>query len=428
MARERLRIWLVKAHEPVPTDGSGVRLLRMAMFAEALAEAGHEVVWWTSTFFHGGKVQRYEHDETVDVRDNYRIRFVWAPGYRKNLSLARVRNHRAVARRLREQLDRESKPDIVVSAFPTPELCAVSAEYGRAEGVPTLIDIRDLWPDFLYTLGPDWARPLIKAGLIPMARGVRRTMARATGVIGISQSFMEWGATMGGRKVGPNDAHFPLGYMPKPPTAEELAAADAYWDERGVGRRDDEFIACYFGIIGECDDMATCIEAARLLRDGDRPFRFVLAGMGPRVPEYQRAAADLPNVLLPGWVEKPHIWSLVRRSKVGLIPVFPGSVDHSLDAIPNKAHEYLYAGLPVLSAYPGDMERFIERHGCGQAIQPGDARGLADILVSLHDDPERYARLASNAKTAFDEHLHGAKVYQGLMEHVEAVATRARRQ
>lgn len=428
MPRDRLRIWLVKAHEPVPTDGPGVRLLRMAMFAEALAEAGHDVVWWTSTFFHGGKVQRYEHDATVDVHDNYRIRFVWADGYTKNLSLARVRNHRAVARRLRQQLDGEPRPDIIMSAFPTPELCAVSVDYGRAQRVPVLIDIRDLWPDFLYTLGPDWARPVMRAGLWPMERSVRRTMARATGVVGISQSFMEWGARMAGRPVGPNDAHFPLGYLPKPPTATELADADAYWDAQGVGRREDEFIACYFGIIGECDDMATCIEAARLLQQGDRPFRFVLAGMGPRVPEYQRTAADLPNVLLPGWVEKPQIWSLVHRSRVGLIPVFPGSVDHSLDAIPNKAHEYLHAGLPVLSAYPGDMERFIERHDCGEVIRPGDPRGLADRLIALHDDPTRYARLASNAKAAFDECLHGARVYRGLMEHVEAVAARAMRQ
>ena len=73
----------------------GVRLnqeqgyTRFRSICEMLADAGHEVDLITTTFQHWEKRQR---DVNQIRRDQYkfRIRFIYEPGYRKNIDLRRV--------------------------------------------------------------------------------------------------------------------------------------------------------------------------------------------------------------------------------------------------------------------------------------------------------------------------------------------------
>ena len=67
-----MRVWLVKVGEPLPIDRM-VRPFRYGVLAQMLASEGHEVTWWTSTFDHVTKKQRYAQNQTVDVERGYRI-------------------------------------------------------------------------------------------------------------------------------------------------------------------------------------------------------------------------------------------------------------------------------------------------------------------------------------------------------------------
>ena len=53
-------------------------------------------------------------------------------------------------------------------------------------------------------------------------------------------------------------------------------------------------------------------------------------------------------MLFPGWVNKPEIWILMRIAQVGLAPY--RSTEDFIISIPNKAIEYMSAGLPVISS------------------------------------------------------------------------------
>lgn len=69
------------------------------------------------------------------------------------------------------------------------------------------------------------------------------------------------------------------------------------------------------------------------------------------------------------------------------------------EVLPTKLFEYVSAGLPVVASDTPLHRRFIERHGCGAVVPPGDAKAVFAVLKSWADDPARYAALAAHART-----------------------------
>jgi len=65
-----MKIWLVTIGEPVPVhEGVRDRLCRTGYFAHLLANHGHNVVWWTSTFDHFRKKHLFEADTFLPVNE-----------------------------------------------------------------------------------------------------------------------------------------------------------------------------------------------------------------------------------------------------------------------------------------------------------------------------------------------------------------------
>jgi hypothetical protein len=182
-------VWLMKIGEPLPIDGD-VRLMRMGILARRLVRAGHDVTWWVAAFKHFQKTHRFDEDRVVELSENYRLRLIHTSGYRSNLSLARVRDHAAWTRKFTAQARSLEPPSIVLCSMPTPGAALAAARYGRARGVPVVIDIRDLWPDVFFEILPRalaWAaRPL----LWPMTRTTREACASATALFGITPSYL----------------------------------------------------------------------------------------------------------------------------------------------------------------------------------------------------------------------------------------------
>ena len=57
-----MKIWIVTIGEPLPIE-KNKRLHRSGILMTYLQRAGHEVVWWTSTFEHVSKVHIYKQDK-----------------------------------------------------------------------------------------------------------------------------------------------------------------------------------------------------------------------------------------------------------------------------------------------------------------------------------------------------------------------------
>jgi glycosyltransferase involved in cell wall biosynthesis len=426
-----MRIWLLTIGEPVPL-GAGVRdrLHRTGSFARYLVSRGHEVTWWTSAFDHFRKQHLAGEDTYLTEPGGLHIRLLRGCGYKRNVSIERFRDHGQVAQRFRVLSQLEEQPEILVSALPTLQMCMAAGEYGRRHSVPTVIDLRDMWPDIFAEVAPRALRPVARLALTPLFYQARRTCAQATAVTGITEAFVEWGLKRGRRTRSEIDRAFPFTYNTERPADETLRAAEAFWDGNGIQAKPSdpgqnrsarsELVVCYFGNMSLQLDLSHVIEAARLLEARGACVRFVLCGEGERLEEYRSAARGLTSVVLPGWVNGAAIYSLMRRASVGLDPL-PERMNF-LANINNKAIEYLSAGLPVVaSPERGVLFDLLKKTGSGISYAAQDAGSLAGCLEQLAGNPGTLGPMGESARALFDREFRAEVVYPAMEAHLIAV-------
>jgi glycosyltransferase involved in cell wall biosynthesis len=420
---DRLRIWLITVGEPLPTDPGTPRLLRTGAFASFLAARGHEVTWWSSTFDHAAKRHRAAVGGLHHERPGLRVILLHGRDYPTNVCLARIGNHRQTAAQFAEFAPREPVPDLILSSLPTLELCRQAVDYGRCRGVPVVLDVRDLWPDIFLELAPRgfrWIARLVLGSHFELARSSCRD---ASALIGINPAFVDWGLRLAGRPRTPTDRDFPLAYDSSPPSTEALFKAARFWDGLGIREGDPCFRLCFFGAISRQFDLETVLAGLRLLLRQGVGVQAVFCGAGDRLNRHRRASESLgPAVVFPGWVDGPAIWCLMRRSACGLAPYFSSPSFES--SLPNKAVEYLSAGLPLVSSLQGALRKTLEERGCGLTYANGSPMAFADAVRTLGSDPVRLREMGRRAAELFRESFTAERVFGAMERHLEQLAVR----
>jgi glycosyltransferase involved in cell wall biosynthesis len=416
-----MRVWIVNVGEPMAVDPGAERKLRMGLIADRLAERGHDVVWWTSSFDHNYKRQRYESDTTVRVSDRIELRFLRARAYSSNISIGRLVNHHQLGRafeRVAEATTSEERPDVIFATMPIVELAAAAARYGASHDIPVIIDVRDLHPDIYLNLVPRSIHPVARIAMSRMYRDLKTSLRLATGVIAIAPSFLRWGLAHGRRQKSDRDAVFPLAYPEIHASASELELAK---DElRSMGVREDKKILWYVGTFNRWIDLETPIHAARALaKAGEDEFQLVISGSGDFDEQWRRQARGLENVVFTGWIGVPHIIHLRAAAWAGLAPYRSGFL-----TVGNKLFEYMAGSLPVLLSIGGDAKDIIESTDSGIAYVGGNPKSLVDAIHRL-DIPGVRARMAANSRKAYEQHYSASKVYGDLTDYIESFVSGA---
>lgn len=413
-----MRVWLVHVGEPLPIDALNERQLRMSLFATTLAQLGHDVVWWSSTFDHTHKRQRFMKDTIVPVGNRLILQLMHARPYMSNISLSRLVNHRQLAQafvRISGQVDPGARPDVIFASMPTLELSAAATKYGRRLGIPVVVDVRDLHPDIYQSLVPGIAKPLARLALAPLYRDLRTSVRLATGLIAIAPSFLAWALRHANRPISTTDAVFPLAYPDLETSDHELREAANRLESAGV--RSDRKIVWYVGTFNRWIDLETPIRAARILAEqGRTDIQFVLSGSGGFDSEWRALAASLPNVVFTGWIDIPGIAHMRSIAWAGLAPYRPG-----FNTVGNKLFEYMAGGLPVLLSIAGDAKELIEKHDCGIAYAGADPDSLVDAVNQLGSEGVQ-RRLSANSLKAYRSHFSADKVYADMAEFVLSFA------
>ena len=408
-----MKVWLTEIGEPLPL-AAGSRPMRAGLLAETLAARDHDVTWWASTFDHARKAQCRPAGGTVSLGAHLRLELLHAPGYRRNVSLARIRHHRAIARAFAVRAEPLPPPDLVYCCVPTLELTEAALRYASARGVPVVVDVRDLWPDIFVGAVPWPLRALARLLLQPEFRRARYVFRGATAILGVSEGYLEWGLRQAGRARGPWDAVFPHAY-PRP-TLDAAAVSHARGELAALGVDPRRVVCCFVGSFGRTYDLGTVIEAARLVaRAGRDDLQFVLAGDGERRAAWQQQAAALSNVVFTGWISADAIVALLGMARLGLAAYAP----HAPQGLPNKMFEYLSAGLPVVSSLRGEAERFLTETACGATYPAGDAAALAALLLQLAADDTARREMGRRALARYDAEFSAPHVYGRLADHLE---------
>ncbi|MBV1735328.1 MAG: glycosyltransferase family 4 protein [Candidatus Desulforudis sp.] len=407
---------MVTVGEPLPIDGGNDRLHRTGLLAEELVQSGHRVTWWTSTFDHVRKSHRYSRDHRIVIGDGFELVLLHSLiGYRKNVSVARIINHYVMGRKFLKQAPLEPDPDLVLSSFPTIELSAFAVAYGKAKGIPVIVDVRDLWPDIIVDSFPTVVKPLVNIVLLPYFRMTDKLFRRVTAIVGVSDKYLDFGLSYAKRKRGTNDAVFPLGYRSTTINDEtRLRVADNLLKEMGVDAR--KLICWFIGHFGKTYDLSTVIEVARRMDDSETDrIQFVFSGTGERYSEWRRNAEGLTNTVFTGWIDAIQIAQMMRVSSIGLMAY----AKHAPQGLPNKLFEYLSAGLPVVSSLQGETKDFLSQYDCGVSYQAGDPSSLYDNLSSVCNNDSLRKRMGLNGKRVFSEFFSADILYPKFVTYLQ---------
>jgi len=168
---------------------------------------------------------------------------------------------------------------------------------------------------------------------------------------------------------------------------------------RGVAiKRGRPFTVGFVGTLKPWHGVDTLVDAFARLRAQVPDARLLVVGDGPGRATLERqlealgiaAAAELTGAVPPDAVP-----ALLARMSVAVAP-YPALPEFYFS--PLKVLEAMAAGLPVVAARVGDLDRLVVEERTGRLVPPGDPEALATALRSLAASPEERARLGAAAR------------------------------
>jgi len=408
-----MQVWVITVGEPLPGYSGDDRQLRSGYLAQLLAARGHQVTWWTSCFDHFRRKHFTLRSERVEVAPNLRLQFLKGCAYRRNVSLARQLNHWQISRDFRRVAASYRRPAVILCSFPTIELARESIRFGQARGVPTFLDIRDLWPDEMVDRLPHGARGIGRILLSPLFGSAHRALKGASGLIAISERFLNWGLEFAGRdRSAERDRVFPIGYTGNAAQSNAGTAELRLAPVGGVNpqKRIFWFAGTFVGNI----DLGTVIEAARRLQDR-QDIQFVLTGSGERSDEWHSQARGLANVVFTGWADGAQLGALSSVAWAGLGAYRKGAKM----SLPNKLFEYMSRGLPIVISLEGDTRDLVLNRNIGLPYEAGDPASLASVVERLADDADLQRIMSANAACVHDEQFSPRRIYGEYADFLE---------
>lgn len=412
-----MNIWLVQIGEPIPLSRD-VRRQRLSLLCESLCQRGHRVTRWGSAFDHITKKMLFEADTDVPFATNCTMKLIKGLGYRKNISLRRWLDHRAIENKFVETAKKLDQPDVILVATPPHSLAYKVVNFARKRNIPVIVDIRDQWPDVFVERLP---KALQKFGKYIFAYEfwkLEKALSGADSVTAMMDELLSWGLRSAHREKTSRDKVFYIGTD----RAEKIDLQTIRSEIQSIiGKLSGKIVFTFVGTFNKFYNPTIIVDVARLLeKEGRRDIAFVLAGAGDCYEEVKNKADGLKNLTMTGWLKHPEIMALLGISDVGICPL-----NEDRPCFPNKAFIYLSAYLPVITSTPGDFERLMNMHRLGIYYTPGDRSGLYRAVVALANKELRM-EMRNNVEQQFRERFDAQRIYSDFADHVEEIA-RSRR-
>jgi len=414
-----MRVWLVEISDFLPEIDGDNRFYRAGMLAKSLVEAGHDVLWWSSTFNHQLKRQRYKVSTTIDIQKNYRLRLLYGPGYKQSISFGRWRHNRKVAKEFVEEISAkpiDELPDLIYACLPTLEVSEQAVLFGLRYGIPVVVDVRDRWPDIYLSPLPRVLYPIGRIILKTEFDRAHKIFSKATAITGVSAKNLEWGLGLARRKASPKDKWFPLGFPVDGNDKSSMSKSNPKEIMSKYDIESDSFVVTFVGTFSAAFNLKTVIHVAQNLSDMEaNRIKFVIVGNGVQMLTLRKLSSGLNNVVLTGWLDKLSVDEILKVSSMGLAPYSFGG----LITLPNKPFEYMAAGLPILSSLESELKTIIEQEDIGLQYKASDPIDLKDKIMWFLSHPEETKAMGQRSKALFEEKYNADVVYANLVKHLE---------
>jgi glycosyltransferase involved in cell wall biosynthesis len=352
---------------------------RVRREAEALVEAGHEIV-----FLSRRQPGEARHDLVCGVRlltlpglKHGRDSFA---GYLADYLLFFVLLSCHLMRHpLRYRLIHiNNMPDFLVFATWLPRLLRI----------PVIHDVHDLMPEIYLEKFPS---PRMRWVIACLKLQERWAAAFATAVLTVEERLKD---ILSQRGVARDKIHV-LMNLPD----ERIFSTCVRRLEKAP---DKPFVMVYHGTLAHRLGLDLAIEALALCRDGAVRMELHVIGDGE---ERSRLIALRDRLGLQdlvrfsdGFVPVQEIPALIADADAGLVPLRASSATDIM--LPTKLLEYVLSGIPCIVPRTVTIGRYFDDQMV-QFFEAGSVPSLAEAMLALYHDPQRRARLAQQATAGF---------------------------
>jgi len=403
-----VRILALSHYYPPEVNAPASRLSEHARFWR---EAGHEVTVVTCAPNHPagqlypGYRNRLWQEETID---GIRVIRLWTFLAANEGFLPRIANYLSYLFSLLVWMWRLPRADMVMSTSPQ-FFCGLAGWFLKRRKRPWVLEIRDLWPESIVTVGAMKRGAAIRAIEKVEAFAYRK----ADLVVSVTDGFVPH--IRARRPEGPI-AVIKNG-VDLSRFASDPAAADAFRAEYGLTGK---FVASYVGTHGMAHGLQAVIAAAERLRDRD-DIAFLMVGGGAEreTIKAMRDAKSLSNIVMLGQLPKaamPAVWGASDAALVLL-----KRVDTFKSVIPSKMFEAMALGVPMILGVEGEAKALMEEGGAGIAITPEDDADLAAAILRLADDRALGRRTGTSAQAFVRAQFDREKLGRAYLAEFEAL-------
>ncbi len=369
-----MHILYIHQHFTTPSGAGGTRSYEMARRAVA---QGHSVTMVCGSYGGGstGLTQAFQRGrrqgavEGIDVIE-FDLGYSNAQGLTKRAMVFMKFAFASMGIALTQSYD-------VVFATTTPLTAGIPGIIARwLRRKPFVFEVRDLWPELPREMGVI-TNPMVLRAMSALEwlsyRSAHRCIALSPG---IKAGIVRRGVVSDRIEMVPNGCDLDL---------FEAGKVRA-WRPEGVD--DADLMAVFTGTHGQANGLDAVLDAAAVLKTrGRTDIKLVLVGSGKFKPDLvvRKEIEGLDNVVFHDPVPKLKIAGLLAGADIGIqclanLPAFYYGTS------PNKFFDYIAAGLPVLSNYPGWLAELITDNECGYTVPPDDAKAFADALEMAADD------------------------------------------
>lgn len=389
--------------------------LLMSELAESLSRRGHQVTVITA-MAEGDTRKASLFAPIVEDRDGVRVIRIPNLAVHKTRAAAIFRGIGQLLNALAYFWAALSVKDVDVSLAYSPPLALgiVGALLHWLKGIPHVLNVQDLVPQYAIDLGILKNRALIQA-----LKGIERLVYRNVQLITVhSRGNAEY-------MVREGVPHRKVAVVPNWVDTRQIRPSSMQTRYRKNAGLEGKFVTLFAGMLGFAQDLDTVVDAAAHLKDHPEiVFLIVGDGVEKKRLEEKARALGLENIRFMPVVTSDEYPEVVSSANLCL-----ATLQKSLlcPVVPSKLLGYMAAGRPIVASFPegGDAPRVIREAGCGVCVPAGEPERLAQAILEASRDPEKCRARGERGRRFVEENHDRVRVmalYESLFEELTGVS------
>lgn len=400
-------VWLINHYANITFENEGGRHY---WFAEELVKRGYNVTVICSNELH-------ERDHTIDVGQQlYKevvkkgIRFIFIKTVKsRGNGIKRVLNMTSFYFNLmkvyKKLYTNKTKPNYVIGSSVHPLAMVAGIKISKKLGIPSISEIRDLWPEAIFAFNKSKENSMLGKALI---KGEKWIYENSNALIftkeGDKDYIIErqWDKSHGGT-IDLNKCFYinnGINLERFNQSINEYQLDDLELKEERV------FKVVYAGALRPVNNVSALVEAAELLKKYEN-IKIYIYGQGIEEDKLKSLIESkaLTNVKLKGFINKKYIPYILSKSSVNILNYSQSEYNWARGNSSNKLFEYMASGKPIISNVKMGY-CLLEKYNCGLVTSNNSASALANQILKVYElsnnDYQQLCENAANGAKDFD--------------------------